>query len=254
MRWDPAEYGRFGDERARPFTDLMSRVGASAPRRVVDIGCGSGELTATLAQRWPSAVVEGIDSSPEMIAACPPDAVVGFSVQDAAEWSMPPDTDVLVSNAVLQWVPSHRALLASWAAALPSGGWLAFQVPRNFDSPAHALMRRLAAAPRWEPRLSGVLRHHDAVASPQEYAGLLLDCALRVDAWETTYLHLLSGEDPVLRWLRGTGLRPVLAALSPTEAEEFQADFATALRSAYPATPHGTFLPYRRVFVVAQKA
>ena len=114
-------------------------------------------------------------------------------------------------------------------------------------------MRRLAATPRWEPRLTGVLRHHDAVASPEEYARLLLDCGMRVDAWETTYLHLLSGDDPVLRWLRGTGLRPVLAALDPEDAEQFEAQFAAALRSAYPATPHGTFLPYRRVFVVARK-
>jgi trans-aconitate 2-methyltransferase len=166
---------------------------------------------------------------------------------------MPPDTDVLVSNAVLQWVPSHRALLASWAQRLPSGGELAFQVPGNFDSPSHALMRRLAAAPKWEPRLAGVLRHHDAVASPEEYSRLLLDCGMRVEAWETTYLHLLAGDDPVLRWLQGTGLRPVLAALSGEEAAEFQAEFAAALRSAYPATPHGTFLPYRRVFVVAKK-
>jgi trans-aconitate 2-methyltransferase len=166
---------------------------------------------------------------------------------------MPEDADVLVSNAVLQWVPSHRALLAGWAAGLPSGGWLAFQVPGNFDAPSHALMRRLAAAPKWEPRLTGVLRHHDAVASPQEYATLLLDCGLAVEAWETTYLHLLAGADPVLRWLRGTGLRPVLAALSQAEAQDFEAEFAAALRSAYPPTPHGTFLPYRRVFVVARK-
>src|SRR5690348_16949606 len=107
MRWDAAQYRRFGDERSRPFFDLLARVTAAEPRRVVDLGCGSGELTATLALRWPSAVVEGVDSSPEMIAACPPDAGVRFSVQDVAEWSMPPDTDVLVSNAVLQWVPSH---------------------------------------------------------------------------------------------------------------------------------------------------
>jgi trans-aconitate 2-methyltransferase len=253
MRWDPSEYGQFGDQRSRPFFDLVSRIDAPAPRRVVDLGCGSGRLTAALAERWPSAAVEGIDSSPEMIAAAPPDARVRFSVQDVAQWAMPPDTDVVVSNAVLQWVPSHRAMLASWAEALPSGGWLAFQVPANFDAPSHALMRRLAATPQWEPRLAGVLRHHDAVASPEEYARLLLDCGMRVDAWETTYLHLLSGEDPVLRWLRGTGLRPVLAALDPAEADRFQAEFAAALRSAYPATPHGTFLPYRRVFVVANK-
>ena len=253
MYWDPAEYGRFDDERSRPFFDLVGRIAATNPRRVVDLGCGSGKLTVALARRWPSALVQGIDSSAEMIAACPQDGGVSFAVQDVAQWSMPVDTDVLISNAVLQWVPSHRALLASWAATLPSGGWLGFQVPGNFDAPSHVLMRRLAATPKWEPRLAGVLRHHDAVASPQEYATLLLDCGLQVDAWESTYLHLLPGADPVLRWLRGTGLRPVLAALAPDEAENFQAEFGAALRSAYPPTPQGTFLPYRRVFVVAHK-
>src|SRR5690348_13232698 len=121
MHWDPAEYQRFGDERSRPFFDLVARISATAPRRVVDLGCGSGSLTVALARRWPTALVKGIDSSAEMIAACPPDEGVKFTVHDVAEWSMPADTDVLVSNAVLQWVPSHRALLASWAAALPSG-------------------------------------------------------------------------------------------------------------------------------------
>src|SRR4051794_6208296 len=135
MVWDPQQYGRFAGERSRPFFDLVGRIGATAPRQVVDLGCGSGELTAQLVQRWPSAAVEGIDSSPEMIAAATPAAGVTYRVADVTSWTPADDVDVIVSNATLQWVPSHRELIPRWAQALPTGGWLAFLVPGNFDSP-----------------------------------------------------------------------------------------------------------------------
>jgi trans-aconitate 2-methyltransferase len=255
MRWDPAQYGKFATERSQPFFDLVSRIGATRPRRVVDVGCGPGVLTAVLAERWPDAVVEGIDSSPEMIERASPltSERLNFRVADAAMWTPPPDTDVLVSNATLQWVPNHPRLLERWAHALPRGAWLAFQVPGNFGAPSHALMRELAQSPEWREPLQGVLRHHDSVLEPERYARLLLDADLEsVTAWETTYLHLLAGDDPVLEWVRGTGLRPVVAALSPDAAAEFERSYASALRRAYPRTPHGTLFPFRRVFAVAQ--
>lgn len=255
MRWDPAKYGQYADERSRPFIDLLARVDADAPRRVVDIGCGPGTLTALLADRWPAATIEGFDSSPEMIEAASGLARTGlsFRVADAADWQMPADADVVISNAALQWMPDHRALLAEWAARMPVGGWIAAQLPGNFASPSHVLMRELAQSPRWASQLDGVLRHHDAVGAPQDYATLLLDAGLHVDVWETTYLHRLAGADPVLQWVRGTGLRPVLAALSPKDAEAFEGNYAAALRSAYPATQHGTLFAFRRVFVVGHR-
>jgi trans-aconitate 2-methyltransferase len=253
MRWDPEQYGRYADERGRPFVDLLGRIGATAPRRVVDLGCGPGTLTALLAQRWPSAAIEGIDSSPEMIEAAASVPGIEFRVEDVALWQPPADGDVVISNATLQWVPSHQSLLSGWAAALPQDGWLAFQVPGNFDSPSHALMRSVAADERWAPLLAGVLRHHDSVSSPAEYAALLMDAGLSVDVWETTYLHILHGPDPVLDWLRGTGLRPVLAALSAADGRKFTAEFAQLLRVAYASTPHGTPLPFRRIFVVGHR-
>ena len=254
MRWDPAQYGKYATERAQPFLDLISRIGDVRPRRVVDVGCGPGTLTALLAERWPDAVVEGIDSSAEMIAQAEMLASerLTFRVADAATWTPPPDTDVLVSNATLQWVPDHPRLLAQWARALPSGAWLAVQVPGNFTAPSHTVMRELAESAQWRDRLNGVLRHHDSVLEPEAYARLLLDAgAETVDAWETTYIHLLQGDDPVLEWVRGTGLRPVLAALPADAAAEFERTYAATLRAAYPRTEHGTFFPFRRIFAVA---
>jgi trans-aconitate 2-methyltransferase len=253
MRWDPAQYARYADERGRPFLDLIARIGHDSPRRVVDIGCGPGNLTRLLALRWPEAMVEGIDSSPEMIEQAAKVATerLSFAIGDASVWQVPDDCDVIVSNATLQWVPGHQELIHGWATALPPGGWLAIQVPGNFDAPSHALMREQAESPRWRAQLDGVLRHHDAVATPTAYASLLLDAGLAVEVWETTYVHLLSGPDPVLEWVRGTGLRPVLAALDVDDGAEFEAEYAASLRTAYPAGAHGTFLPYRRIFAVA---
>ena len=253
MRWDPFQYARFADERARPFLDLIARIDSVGPRRVVDLGCGPGTQTAVLARRWPDALVEGIDSSPEMIARAAQVPGVAFRVADAATWTMPADCDVIVSNATLQWVPGHADLLREWGAALPRGGWLAFQVPGQFGSPSHVLMRELASSPRWAPLVGDVLRHHDAVLTPGEYAALLLRCGLVVDAWETTYLHVLDGADPVLEWVRGTALRPVLAELSSQDAAEFEGQYAAMLRVAYPRTAHGTMFPFRRIFVVAHR-
>lgn len=254
MRWDPTQYARFGSERSRPFFDLLSQVGADAPATVVDLGCGSGELTATLADRWPTAQVLGVDSAPEMI-----ERAVGrqaprlnFRLGEAAEFSAA-GVDVLVSNALLQWVPGHLELLRRWASELNPGGWLAFQVPDNFSAPSHVLMRELAEAPEWSAKLTGVLRHADAVSPVQDYLFGLCAAGLRVNAWQTGYLHLLSGTDPVLEWVRGTGLRPVLAALPAAEAAAFERSYAERLRAAYPATEHGTVFPFRRTFVVAHK-
>lgn len=253
MRWDPGQYGRFSAERDRPFFDLTARIGAIAPRHVVDVGCGQGHLTARLAERWPDAVIEGFDSSPEMVADAADVAGVTFAVADARDWQPGADVDVIVSNAALQWIPGHQSLMARWASALPSGGRLAVQVPGNFDSPSHVLMRRLAGESRWADKLADVVRHPDTVVTPESYAAVLLDAGLHADVWETTYLPVLHGADPVLEWIRGTGLRPILAALAPAEADEFAAQLADLLRDAYPPGPHGTVFPFRRVFAVGHR-
>lgn len=178
-----------------------------------------------------------------------------FTVGDVSAYAPQAGTDVVVCNAVLQWVPEHRELLQRWAAALGPGASLAFQVPGNFSAPTHALMARLAASERWRRQLSSVLRHDDAVSGPVEYHRLLSGVGMAARTWETTYLHVLEGENPVLEWVRGTALRPVLAALSADEALEFERTYAALLAGAYPREPDGsTILPFRRIFSVGVKS
>lgn len=252
MRWNPTQYARYSDHRNRPFFDLVARISAQAPRSVVDVGCGSGELTVTLAQRWPTAVVRGVDSSPDMLDRAPADRGVAFSVQTAQDFDAV-GVDVLVSNAALQWVPQHRELLARWAGQLNDDGWIAFQVPANFDAPSHRLMRELADSPAWRNQLSGVLRGALSVDEPDAYLDLITGHGLQADVWQTQYLHVLPGDDPVLKWVRGTGLRPVLAALTDADADAFSTQYAALLRQAYPRRHYGTVLPFLRTFVVAHK-
>ncbi|MFI0424190.1 trans-aconitate 2-methyltransferase [Spongiactinospora sp. 9N601] len=252
--WDPAVYHRFAGERARPFFELLARVRADDPQYVVDAGCGPGELTAELARRWPDAEVHGFDSSPAMIGKARSHAHdrLAFEVADLREWRPRRPVDVLVSNAVLQWLPDHRELLPAWVAALAPGGWLAFQVPGNFDEPSHTTVRALCRTPEWRDRL-GDLGEYRSVGKPAEYLELLAGLGCRVDAWETTYIHLLPGEDAVLGWISGTALRPVLDRLGEgPEREAFLAACRTALDAAYPRGPYGTPFPFRRIFVVAQ--
>jgi trans-aconitate 2-methyltransferase len=255
--WDPATYLRYGDERARPFVDLLARVGADAPSVVVDLGCGEGTMTATLARRWPGSRVTGVDSSPEMLVAAARSAVPGqveFVPGDVRAWTPEGQPDVLVSNAVLHWVPGHQELLARWAAWLPAGGWLAVQVPGNFRAPTHALLADLCRSPRWAGRLADLAPRPDAVLEPAGYLDVLTAAGLEADVWETTYLHVLTGEDPVLGWVRSTVLRPVLAGLSDDDAAAFTAEYAAALREAYPMRSDGTtLLPFRRIFAVGSR-
>ncbi|GAA3200851.1 trans-aconitate 2-methyltransferase [Actinocorallia longicatena] len=244
--WDPAQYAVYSDERSRAFFELTARMRPPAPRRVVDLGCGSGELTATLADRWPGAEVLGLDSSASMIgkARGHERPGLGFAVGDLATWRPEAPVDVIVSNAAFQWVPGHVELLPVWVRSLAPGGVLAFQVPGNFDAPSHTLLREMSA----KHGVGDVLRWRP-VLDPAEYLDLLAGLGCRVDAWETTYLQVLPGKNAVLEWVKGTALRPVLAALDDPAA--FLSDYSAALDDAYPPGPNGTVFPFRRIFVVA---
>jgi len=251
--WDPAIYLEFADERARPFGDLMVQVLADSPEHVVDLGCGPGQLTAALLDRWPHASVLGLDSSPAMIdrALEHERRGVRFRCEDLRNWVPDGPVDVVISNATLQWVPGHRELLARFVSGLSEDGWLAFQVPGNFAEPSHRLLHELAADPRFSRHTAGVQR--PAAADAADYLADLSALGCAVDAWETTYLHVLTGPDPVLAWIAGTGARPVLQALPDDLRSSFEREYRAALAEAYPPRPYGTLLPFRRVFVVARR-
>ncbi|MCH0569470.1 trans-aconitate 2-methyltransferase [Streptomyces sp. MUM 136J] len=264
--WDPVQYLRHAGHRARPFADLLARVPElpGKPPRIADLGCGPGHVTATLADRWPDAHVTGYDNSPAMLdravteheGPTPGGGRLDFAPADVRTWTPAEPYDLIISNATLQWVDGHLDRFAGWIDALAPGGTFAFQVPDNIDAPLHALMRELGRSPRWRDRLGDVLRHEDSVHAPGTYLDTLARTGCETDVWQTTYAHILPGEDPVLDWVKGTGLRPVLTALAddPASCEAFVAEYRDLLRRAYPSAPYGTVLPFRRLFGVARKA
>ncbi|GAA5033976.1 trans-aconitate 2-methyltransferase [Actinopolymorpha pittospori] len=256
LLWDPRQYLKYAGERGRPFVDLVARVTAEDPAYVVDLGCGPGNLTATLLDRWPNATVEGIDSSAEMIekaGALAQPGRLSFSLGDAHGWKPSRPVDVLVTNATLQWVPGHLDLLPTWVDQLAPGGFLALQVPGNFESPSHQLLFDLAAEEPWASRLAGRVTQRISAPGPEGYLEVLAGTGCRVDAWETTYLHVLPGENAVFEWIKGTGARPILQALPDDVRPEFERIYKDRLNTAYPPRDFGTVLPFRRVFAVAQR-
>lgn len=261
MKWDPSKYTEFANYRGRPYEDLLGQIGEITPKKIVDLGCGPGNKTSLLAQRWPAAQVTGLDSSPEMIAQAQRTEHLpnlDFDVVDAREWQPTEQVDLLFSNAMLQWVPEHREILASWLNALRVGASIAVQMPGNFSSPSHAVMRQLATGSKWSAKLAGVLRHDDAVSEPELYQRLLLDAGYQANVWETTYHQVLLGEDPILNWVRGTAMLPVKAALAAEDYRDFEADYSREVANWYPShhAPDGTKLtnfPFRRIFMVGRK-
>jgi trans-aconitate 2-methyltransferase len=256
--WDPAQYDRYAAERGRPFADLIARIDVGAPAYVVDLGCGPGSLTAMLSDRWPAARVLGVDSSPDMVAAAEPlsrPGRLGFSRADVRSFRPDGPVDVVTVNAVFQWVPDHVDLITGIASWLAPGGVLAFQVPDNFSDPSHVLLRDLRLSPKWRDRVGDGADRELSVERPERYLEVLAGAGLVPDVWHTTYLHLLPGTDPVLEWLKGTALRPVLSVLAGNNAAtaDFLADLAPLLASAYPAGPAGTVFPFRRTFAVGRR-
>lgn len=257
QRWDPARYLTYADERGRPFVELLARVRAEDPRLIVDLGCGPGNLTRLLARRWPGARVLGLDSSPQMVAEARQVEQITAEVADIVEWAAGDGepVDVLVTNAALQWVPGHLDLLPALVDKVAPGGWFAMQVPGNFDQASHTVRDELAARPEYAAHTRGV-----AVPSshgPEVYLRVLQGCGCTVDAWETTYLHVLASSedpDPVFTWVSGTGARPTLQALPEELRGRFETEFKQRLRQAYPDHGGGVVLPFRRVFAVARRA
>ena len=262
--WNPEQYEKFSNHRGRPFADLTSRVGARSPEIVVDLGCGPGPLTLGLAQRWPQARIIGVDSSAKMLDQArrnDPQGRVEWVRSDVEAWDpahVGAPIDVITTNALLQWVPRHLGLIPRWVESLAPGGWFAMQVPGNFNAPSHTLLREVAAQSPSASELLPRLRGGDAVSEPSAYAALLAGLGCDVDAWETTYQHILDPagdqDEPVLEWTKGTAMLPVFEVLrAEGERADFVAAYGNALLQAYPRQSFGTVFPFRRIFAVAHK-
>jgi trans-aconitate 2-methyltransferase len=252
MAWDPKTYLTFESERTRPAAELLARIPADNPKRVIDLGCGPGNSTALLAARWPEAKLEGLDSSAEMLKQAETSGVhASWVLSDIASWSSPAPYDVIYANAAFQWVGHHETLLPKLMSYVAPGGIFAFQVPRNFDEPSHVILRDLADKPRWRDQLKSARDWH-TVHAPDAYYGMLEPHAARIDIWETEYLQVLDGVDAVYRWTSGTGARPYINALTGKDREDFIAEYKHRLNEAYPVRSSGrTLFPFQRLFVVA---
>jgi trans-aconitate 2-methyltransferase len=251
--WEAEQCLRFANERTQPAIDLLARVAVASPRRVADLGCGPGSSTVLLHQRWPHAEIVGVDSSVPMIAAARevyPDWQ--WELADVAQWEPPAPCDLLFSNAALQWVPDHERLLPRLLEHVAPGGALAVQMPAHLDSPVHRAMLSISKDVAWGDRLEAAttaLR----VETPGAYYDWLQPLSRRIDLWITEYLHVLDGPSAILDWMRGTGLRPFLQALSDdAERKRFQELLLTEVAKGYPLQRNGTVLfPFRRLFLIA---
>lgn len=251
--WDPTRYLQFADHRSRPFVELIARVD-SAPRSIVDLGCGPGHLTSVLHGRWPEAMVRGVDSSPEMIDRAQVDHAdprATYELADVATWSTDSNVDLIVSNALFQWIPDQLDVIRRLADAVSAGGAFAVQVPNNYAAPSHQLLHEISARSPWREHTEGL--HADRGNGPDAYLELFTDLGWNVDAWETTYLQVLPGPDAVWDWISGTGARPIVQALPDGLREEFVEEYKAALRDAYPPQSWGTVLPFTRTFCVATR-
>ena len=248
------QYVKFENERTRPVRDLLAAVPPGDVRVAVDIGCGPGNSTEALAARLPGATVSGIDSSADMIAAARTRLPhLQFELVDISKWDAAGPYDLILANAVLQWVPHHEQLFPSLVKKLAPGGNLAVQMPDNLDEPAHRLLREIAADGPWASKLKGVERTMRYGAD--WYYPLLKPLCARVDTWRTVYYHpLAGGADAVVEWFKGSALRPFLAALDDGERAGFLARYRDEIARAYPALEDGTvLLPFPRLFMVATR-
>ena len=252
--WDPSQYLRFGDERLRPALDLLSRVQLAAPTVVYDLGCGSGTSTVILKERWPEAEVIGVDSSTSMLdRARALDVEITWLEGDLTTWEPDAPCDLLFSNAVFQWLDDHEMVFQRLLSSLRPGGVLAVQMPGNYSAPTHTAIAETVRGGPWSDRLEPHLREsptHDLSI----YYDILRPHTTSVDLWETTYAHVLEGDDPVVEWFKGSALRPLLDLLEEAEESAFLKAYGARVGQAYPRRSDGkTVMPFKRLFFVAVK-
>jgi len=262
MSWDPTQYLKYASERLRPALDLIARIPVEAPGTIVDLGCGTGNVTQILAERWPQARVTGVDNSTAMLAVATAstrsEARRAWIAADLATWAPAAPVDVVFSNAALHWHDDHATLFPRIFGWVAPGGALAVQMPDQYAAPSHSALAAVVSSARWRDRLGPLLRRAP-VAPAATYFRLLAGAAAVVDGWTTEYLHVLppsgDGTHPVVAWTKGTTLTPLLAALDAEAREAFLGDYSARIAAAYPALPDGRVLfAFRRVFIVASRA
>jgi trans-aconitate 2-methyltransferase len=254
-QWDADQYLKFASERTQPVFDLLHRIRLEKPRRIADLGCGPGNSTAVLRNRWPEAFLVGVDSSPEMIQKARETFPEGaWVVGDAAVWGDQEQFDLVFSNAMLHWVTNHETVCRHLLELLAPGGALAIQVPAHYDSPLHREIMEVSRDVAWNGRMEGA-RHALTNHAPEFYYDLLGPLVSRLDVWETTYYHVLAGPEGVVEWFRGTGLRPFLEVLkSDEERHRFERMLLERYTKTYPRRANGVILfPFRRLFWVAYR-
>jgi len=253
--WNPGQYLKFEDERTRPSQDLLRRVPLAQAGRCVDLGCGPGNSTALLVERFPRAAIIGVDTSPGMIAKARERLpALTFEQADISVWQPGEGVDLIFANAVLQWVPDHPNLLPRLASILNPGGCLAVQMPNNQEEPSHRLMRAVARAESWAGKLGSATAARETIGSFEDYYGWLLGAGCQVDIWQTTYVHPLDGAAAIVEWFKSTALKPFLDPLSPDETSAFLARYEADIAEAYPAQADGkVLLRFPRLFFVAQR-
>jgi trans-aconitate 2-methyltransferase len=255
VTWDPAQYLRFGNERLRPALDLLAQIPLNAPACVVDLGCGAGNVTAILRQRFSDADIIGVDGSESMLGkarGAAPNCT--FERADFFQWQPHHKLDLIYSNAALQWVDRHSTLFPRLLSFLAPGGVLAVQMPNMLATPLHQVSRQLAASGEWSQELGDVIPQ-PGILSATDYWDILRPQVQSLEMWQTTYMHALQGENAVMEWASGSGLRPYLDRLSDDRKSTFRQAYADAVRSHYPPRADGTtILPFHRLFIVVRMA
>ncbi len=254
--WNPDVYLRYQAYRARPALDLIAQIPLETPGPIADLGCGPGNVTKTLLDTWPDRKVTGVDLSEDMLAkAKGSDGASGIDWQhgDIATWQAPEPLALLFSNAALHWVQNLETVIPRLATQIKSEGWLAYQIPVTFESAYQHCIRETVQSEHWKTKLGDVWMYKDP-PGPDAMYDLLSPSCTSVDIWVTDYHHVLEGENPVLEWIKGTGLTPYLAVLNEQEQSEFIADYGARVQRAYPKQDDGnTLFLMKRIFVLAQK-
>lgn len=254
MLWNPSQYLKFSDHRLRPAIDLLNRIAVDSPSVIYDLGCGAGNVTQLLAERWPKASIRGVDSSAEMLEKASgnlPD--IEWQQADLGTWQPDEPAELIYSNAALHWIPGHTDLFARLMTSLAPGGVLAVQMPHNFGALSHTSISEAALSGPWRAKLEPLLRPAP-VEDPSFYIDVLAPYSGSLDVWETEYMQILTGDDPVKEWTKGTWLKPLLDALEEPERSQFEAAYAALVRERYPRRDDGTTIfPFKRMFMIAQR-